>query len=227
MSRYIATRAMRGAHDVYGRAEALLKKALEEKGPDTPVAFPNTAYHLPFIFAMTAMEVQTVGDMVPAMEMAKGLLHPMPTDSRWLPYLGETLDSGMATLMAEEVLMGLRFVYGEQPEPMPGLTLAGGTEYPSKNGGEPLTGHLNGPIDDIQLRSWGIQLVDGRMPGFAAIVGAAKTNEIAVKIVRELQRRLKAQGVQMASEADETTTGPASFMAIDPDGNPVLVDQHV
>ena len=45
--------------------------------------------------------------------------------------------------------------------------------------------------------------------------------------VRELQRRLKEQGVQLASEADETTTGPASFIAVDPDGNPVLVDQHV
>ena len=43
----------------------------------------------------------------------------------------------------------------------------------------------------------------------------------------ELQRQLKAQGVTLASEADEHTTGPASFMAIDPDGNPVLVDQHV
>ena len=45
--------------------------------------------------------------------------------------------------------------------------------------------------------------------------------------VRELQRQLKAQGVQMVSEADESTTGPASFIAVDPDGNPVLVDQHV
>ena len=45
--------------------------------------------------------------------------------------------------------------------------------------------------------------------------------------VRELQRRLKAQGVTFTSEADESTTGPASFMAVDPDGNPVLVDQHV
>ena len=45
--------------------------------------------------------------------------------------------------------------------------------------------------------------------------------------VRELQRRLKEQGVQLAAEADEATTGPAYFMAIDPDGNPVLVDQHV
>jgi len=55
--------------------------------------------------------------------------------------------------------------------------------------GDGLTGHLNGAIDDIQLRSWGIQLVDGRMPGFAAIVGAAKSNEVAVQIVRELQKR--------------------------------------
>lgn len=45
--------------------------------------------------------------------------------------------------------------------------------------------------------------------------------------VRELQRRLKAQGVAFATEADESTTGPAHFVVVDPDGNPVLVDQHV
>jgi lactoylglutathione lyase len=45
--------------------------------------------------------------------------------------------------------------------------------------------------------------------------------------VRELQRRLKAEGLVLMSEADEKTTGPASFIAVDPDGNPVLVDQHV
>jgi lactoylglutathione lyase len=45
--------------------------------------------------------------------------------------------------------------------------------------------------------------------------------------VRELQRQLKEKGVKLVIEADETTTGPASFMAIDPDGNPILVDQHV
>ena len=44
--------------------------------------------------------------------------------------------------------------------------------------------------------------------------------------VRELQRQLKAAGVSMATEADEATKGPASFMVIDPDGNPILVDQH-
>jgi lactoylglutathione lyase len=45
--------------------------------------------------------------------------------------------------------------------------------------------------------------------------------------IRQLQRQLKAQGVALASEADESTTGPASFIAVDPDGNPILVDQHI
>jgi catechol 2,3-dioxygenase-like lactoylglutathione lyase family enzyme len=45
--------------------------------------------------------------------------------------------------------------------------------------------------------------------------------------VRELQRQLKDQGLELVNEADETTTGPASFMLLDPDGNPILIDQHV
>ena len=45
--------------------------------------------------------------------------------------------------------------------------------------------------------------------------------------VRDLQRQLQAQGVQLQQQADESTTGPASFIAVDPDGNPILVDQHV
>jgi catechol 2,3-dioxygenase-like lactoylglutathione lyase family enzyme len=45
--------------------------------------------------------------------------------------------------------------------------------------------------------------------------------------VRELQQRLKNAGAVFESEADESTTGPASFVVLDPDGNPVLFDQHV
>ncbi|MFN0119827.1 MAG: VOC family protein [Blastocatellia bacterium] len=45
--------------------------------------------------------------------------------------------------------------------------------------------------------------------------------------IRELQRQVKAQGVQLVTEADENTTGPASFVAVDPDGNQILFDQHV
>ncbi len=192
MSRYIATRAIRGANALVTEAELMLKKALAEKGPDTPVAFPNTAYHLPTILGMTGIAVEKLSDLKPVLEHARRLLHPLPANNHWTPYLGETLDSGMATLLAAEAIEAIRFVYGLQPEPMPGFRLAGGTSFTSPDGSSDeaaADGHLNGPIDDIQLRSWGIQLVDGRMPGFAAIVGCAKSNEVAVKIVRELQRR--------------------------------------
>ncbi|HLE14386.1 MAG TPA: acetyl-CoA decarbonylase/synthase complex subunit alpha/beta [Anaerolineales bacterium] len=192
MSRYIATRAIRGANALVTEAEIMLDKALREKGPETPVAFPNTAYYLPLILGMTGRQVETLGQLEPVLEHARQLLHPIPADRKWTPYLGETLDSGMATLLAAETIEAVRFIYSLQPEHMPGFKLAGGTAFTSPNGGNGsygADGHLNGPIDDIQLRSWGIQLVDGRMPGFAAIVGAAKSNEVAVKIVRELQRR--------------------------------------
>ena len=198
MSRYIATRAIRGANALTTEAELMLQKVLVEKGPDTPVAFPNTAYYLPLIFGMTGIQVKKLGQLSEVMAHARSLLHPVPSNRHWTPYLGETLDSGMATLLSAETIEAIRFVYGLQPELMPGLQLTGGTAFtsPDLNGngngsanGNGLDGHLNGPIDDIQLRSWGIQLVDGRMPGFAAIVGAAKSNEVAVKLVRELQRR--------------------------------------
>ena len=185
MSRYIATRAIRGASALVTEAELMLRNAIHEKGEDTKVAFPNTAYFMPTILGMTGQSVETLGQLNPALQHARDLLHPMPATSKWTPYLGETLDSGMATLLAAEVIEAVRFVYGLQPEKMEGFHLAGGTSYGEANG----TGHLNGPIDDIQLRSWGIQLVDGRMPGFAAIVGCAKSNEVAVQIVRELQKR--------------------------------------
>ena len=110
----------------------------------------------------------------------------------WLPYLGETLDSGIATLFAQEALEGVRFAEGSEPQK---IKLSGYQAGAERIGGDTSTfvhgdqALLNGPIDDIQLRGWGIQLVDGRMPGFCAIVGCAKSNEVAVKIVRELQSR--------------------------------------
>jgi acetyl-CoA synthase len=63
MSRYIATRAIRGANALVAEADALLKQAIADKGPDTPVAFPNTAYYLPVTYGMLNHKVQTLGDM--------------------------------------------------------------------------------------------------------------------------------------------------------------------
>ena len=115
MSRYIATRAIRGANALVTEAEFMLQKALSEKGPDTPVQFPNTAYYLPFILAMTAQEINTLGQLQPIINHARELLHPQPSQNKWTPYLGETLDSGMATLLAAEIIEAIRFVYDLQP----------------------------------------------------------------------------------------------------------------
>ena len=185
MSRYIATAAIRGANLIVQEAEAMLQSALREFGPEQPVAFTNTAYYLPTILGFTGREVSKLGHLTDALADIKKLLHPVPGDKMWLPYLGETLDSGVATLLAEEAIEAIRFVRKQQPEPIPGLQLTGTSAVSPDGAG----GYANGPIDDIQLRSWGIQLVDGRMPGFAAIIGAAKSNEAAVSIVRELQKR--------------------------------------
>ncbi|MHB1416049.1 MAG: acetyl-CoA decarbonylase/synthase complex subunit alpha/beta [Chloroflexota bacterium] len=183
MSRLIATSAIKGAQAIVKQADEELQAALAEFGPDKPVAFPNTAYYLPVILGFMNHKVEKLSDLIPVIKHAKELLHPVPQERLWLPYLGETLDSGVATLLAEETIESVRFVHGTQPEK---LKLDGvSAEGVSPDG----LYTLNGPIDDVQLRSWGIQLVDGRMPGFAAIVGAAKNNEVAVKIVRELQQR--------------------------------------
>jgi acetyl-CoA synthase len=189
MSRYIATRAIRGANALVSEAETMLHKAISDKGADFAVSFPNTAYYLPLIYGMTNIPVENLGQLNDVLKHARELLHPLPAEKHWTPYLGETLDSGMATLLAAETIEAIRYIYGLQPEPYPGFELAGGTAHRENGSDDGLVGHLNGAIDDIQLRSWGIQLVDGRMPGFAAIVGAAKSNEVAVKLVRELQRR--------------------------------------
>ncbi|MCB9152719.1 MAG: CO dehydrogenase/CO-methylating acetyl-CoA synthase complex subunit beta [Caldilineae bacterium] len=191
MSRYIASRAIRGAHLLVNEADDLLRQTIAEVGSDAPVAFPNTAYYLPTINGMMGVQVETLGQLEPVLKHARDLLHPIPSDCRWMPYLGETLDSGMATLFAAEAIEAVRFVRGDEPQRIPGFHMTGGsfTSPDAGANGSGGNGYLNGPIDDVQLRSWGIALVDGRMPGFAAIVGAAKSNEVAVKIVRELQRR--------------------------------------
>ena len=125
MSRYIAKAAIRGATTIVDEAERMLAAAIDDFGADTPVAFTNTAYHLPVILGFTGMEVDNLGQLQKALDQAKKLLNDAPGDSLWLPYLGETLDSGAATLLAAEAIEAVRFVRGEQPERIPGLQLTG------------------------------------------------------------------------------------------------------
>jgi len=211
MSKIIATAAIRGAHRIVGECEKLLGRTITEKGKEAKIEFPETAYFLPMIYALLGEEVKQVGDMPPILDYTKGLLHEVPSDSVWLPYLGPTLDAGVATLFAEEMIVALRYLHGTEPQQ-----------------------DCNGFFTDTIMRTLGIQLVDGRMPGFAAILGAAPDSKTAVKIVRELQKRsilifagssvngtsiidqLKAEGVQMGWEPYVVPYGRDTVSAIYP-----------
>jgi acetyl-CoA synthase len=98
---------------------------------------------------------------------AKDLLPQRPSEKVWLPYLGNTLDAGVAALFACEIIEACKYLIG--PNPVDGIWL--------------------GAASDVIMRERGIEFVDGTAPGFAAITGAAPTNEIAVKIARQLQEK--------------------------------------
>ena len=74
MSRYIATRAIRGANALVSEAEAMLDRALVDKGPDAPIAFPNTAYYLPTIYGLTGLAVEKLGQLADVLNHARSLL---------------------------------------------------------------------------------------------------------------------------------------------------------
>jgi len=167
MSKLIASAAIRGAHKIAKQAQDFLDRAIQEKGRDSKVEFPNTGYYLPIIYSMTGRTVQTLADLEGVMEEIRGLLPPQVDQDFWTPYLGPALDAGMATLFAEEIIEACKYLIG--PHPVQDLWL--------------------GAADDIILRERGIQFVDGTAPGFAAIVGAAPDVETAVTIARKLQER--------------------------------------
>ena len=115
MSKLIASAAIRGANVLVKKAEEMLEKAITEKGEQFAFEFPDTAYYLPMIYAITGFAVKTLSDMRVALGMAKEQLHPEPDEHLWKPYLGEALDSGMASLFAEEIIMAIRYVNGLEP----------------------------------------------------------------------------------------------------------------
>jgi len=168
MSKIIASAAIRGAHNLVKQAEEILSRAIDEKGKDCPVAFPNTGYYIPIIYSMTGRAVEKLADFEEVMrEEIKPLLPELVDDKLWTPYLGPTLDAGMATLFAEEIIEACKYIIG--PNPVDGIWL--------------------GAADDVILRERGIQFVDGTAPGFAAIAGAAPDVQTAVEIARKLQER--------------------------------------
>ena len=167
MSKIIASGAIRGAHSIFQKAGEKYKKAVDEKGPSETVEFPNSAYYLPVIYGLTGIKVKILSDIEQVFKLVKDLLPEVPAENYHLPYLGTTLDAGIATLFNEEIIEALNYVIG--PNPVDGTYL--------------------GAADDVIMRAKGIEFVDGSAPGFAAVVGSVPDNETAVNLAKEMQEK--------------------------------------
>ncbi|MEK6194259.1 MAG: CO dehydrogenase/CO-methylating acetyl-CoA synthase complex subunit beta, partial [Deltaproteobacteria bacterium] len=175
MSKLVAFAAIQGGYNVVSEVEGLLRNALATYSADTKVEFPNTGYYLPVIYSLLGHKVETLEDMQKPMKFARGLLPPHIKRVNHLPYLGPLLDAGMAAILAYELKEGLRSV----TDP--------GFYYPQEDPDIEAGKIWLGPADDIILRKRGVEFVDGSAPGFAAIVGACPTPEIAKMIVEDYQ----------------------------------------
>ena len=177
MSKLIAFAAIQGGYKVVAQVEGELEKALQTYDAATKIGFPNTAYYLPVIYSLTGLKCETLEDLKRPMAFARGLLPPHIRLKNWLPYLGPLLDAGMAGIISYEVKEALRYL--NEPD----FYIA--QEDPDIENGKLWVG----AADDTILRKRGVEFVDGSAPGFAAMVGAAPTKEIAKMIVEDYQKR--------------------------------------
>jgi len=177
MSKLVAFAAIQGGYKVVSQVEGELAQALETYSADTKVGFPNTAYYLPVIYSLLGMKVETLEDLIKPLKFARGLLPPPIKSKNHLPYLGPLLDAGMAAIFAYEIQEALRIL--REPD----FYIA--EEDPDIEAGKIWVG----PADDTILRKRGVEFVDGSAPGFAAIVGAAPTPEIAKDIIEDYQKK--------------------------------------
>ena len=139
-----------------------------ERRAIAPSAFPTRRTRCRSSIRCSAERVERLADMqTGARRSAAGCCRRCRTSNVWLPYLGDTLDAGMATLFAFEIIEACKYLIG--PNPVNGIWL--------------------GAASDVIIRERGIEFVDGSAPGFAAVVGAAPTIEDAVRIARELQEK--------------------------------------
>ena len=177
MSRLVAFAAIQGAYNIVQKAEGKLKEAVEKYGPDQKLEFPDTAYYLPIIYSLLGAKIEKLADAEPVMERVRQLLPPHMKGKIHVPYLGHTLDAGMAAILAEEIAEAIRYV--EDPD-----------FYTTEEDPDTAAGQLwVGAAHDVIMRKRGIEFVDGSAPGFAAIVGAAPDPETAKYIAEEYQKK--------------------------------------
>ena len=150
-----------GSHAVAGLTEGAVNDAIAKYGADQEIAFPDTAYFFPTIYAATGVKVKTLGDLTACVGVLKSLI----TDQE---DLGQALNAGLATAVGAEILEGLKYVNGAEP-------------YANDSG----IGFVPDPI----IRSLGVPLVTGDIPGVAVVLGKAAAAEDVAKIVKDYQSK--------------------------------------
>lgn len=153
-------RVFNGSDEMYALAEKALEETIKELGADAPVSLPNTAYHLACIYSYLSKKVTTLGELQAC----------MPEIKNWMPrtqYTGSVFDTGIATVMAAEVIEACKYAKSSEPYEAP----------------------YHGHFADAEVRELGVPLVTGDIPGFVVIIGEAPSDEEAEELIRGYQSR--------------------------------------
>ena len=150
-----------GSNAVAGLTEGAVNDAIAKYGADKEIAFPDTAYFFPTIYAATGVKVKTLGDLPACVGVLKSLITNQED-------LGQALNAGLATAVGAEIIEGLKYVDGAEP-------------YANESG--------IGFVPDPVIRSLGVPLVTGDIPGVAVVLGKAENAEDVVKVVKDYQSK--------------------------------------
>ena len=150
-----------GSNAVAGLTEGAVNDAIAKYGADKEIAFPDTAYFFPTIYAATGVKVKTLGDLPACVGVLKSLITNQED-------LAQALNAGLATAVGAEILEGLKYVDGANP-------------YENESG--------IGFVPDPVIRSLGVPLVTGDIPGVAVVLGKADNAEDVVKVVKDYQSK--------------------------------------
>ena len=150
-----------GSNAVAGLTESAVNNAIAKYGADKEIAFPDTAYFFPTIYAATGVKVKTLGDLPACVGVLKSLITNQED-------LAQALNAGLATAVGAEIIEGLKYVEGGDP-------------YANDSG--------IGFVPDPVIRSLGVPLVTGDIPGVAVVLGKAENGADVAKVVKDYQSK--------------------------------------
>ncbi len=150
-----------GANGVAELTEKVLNDGIAKYGEDQKVAMPDTAYFLPTIYAATGVKVARLGDLPACVGVMKSLITNKEE-------LGDALNAGLATAVGAEIIEALKYVENANP-------------YEEDSG--------IGFVPDPVIRSLGVPLVTGDIPGVAVVLGKADHGEDVVNVVKDYQSK--------------------------------------